>query len=503
MGGCKLSNSNSDHRGKNANDAASGAEIGAATGTAVAAAGAAASPGAAANADATASIAASAGISASLAQTYTNLIWDLRLLQWSNYFEGGVHDLSLLDSQFFMLAKQFLSRYASAFTPTDRQSEIVRTLLSRDLVDKNPAAAKLRNRLDDWNNYRDDDSASASSATSSTTDRRLALARKMRSDVLDLMYIRNGLAKDQGYHSYPDLVLATEELNRERLIKMLHDFLDANLPHAQHLIKKYDIHWESWFSDLNRIAPLAESFPGTSAPAPSPAFPFDPSTAINRFLELLGLTDARSKIKIAFQDHGFAGMTSEVAPGDIRVMVEPIASLAGFKVLFHELGHALTYCFNQEQDLFRILPASYDEAMAVVIEYFAPRLLLGPTLQKKAAEIDVLEHTRCAISALFELELWESPAPKQPEELYLKHYGRLGVQIDHPELWALDSFRSIDPVYIHNYVIGAVLAPRLYDFLLQSFGDDYHSWGRWLINNVYFDGRKRPFSEKVASIYTI
>jgi len=134
MGGCKLSNSNSDHRGKNANDATSGAEIGAATGTAVAAA------GAAANADATASIAASAGISASLAQTYTNLIWDLRLLQWSNYFEGGVHDLSLLDSQFFMLAKQFLSRYASAFIPTDRQSEIVRTLLSRDLVDKNPAA---------------------------------------------------------------------------------------------------------------------------------------------------------------------------------------------------------------------------------------------------------------------------------------------------------------------------------------------------------------------------
>lgn len=438
-------------------------------------------------------------MAASLAQTYTQLIWDLRLLQWRNYFENGAYDLSSLDNQFFILAKHFLNPID--LTPTDRQSGILQMLVGRDLVDKNPAAARLRNRLDNPDNYRDNDEGipdanrdacadSSASATTRTTDARLSMALKIRPDVLDLMHIRNGLAKDQGYHSYPDLVLATEELNRERLINLLQEYLAANLPKAQNLIAKYNIRWESWFSDLERIAPL------TATPA------FDPIATIDQFLALFGLTAARRKIKIAFQEQecGLAGMASEVAPGDIRIMVAPIASLSGFKVLFHELGHALAYCFNQEQGLYRILPASYDEAMAVVVEYFAPRLLLDSAAQEKAGEIDILEHTRCATSALFELELWENLTSRQPEDLYLKHYSRLGMRIDHPELWALDSFRSIDPVYIHNYVIGALLAPRLYDFLLQNHGLDYRLWGQWLINNIYIDGRKRPFSAKVANI---
>lgn len=452
---------------------------------------------------------AAAGAAASLAQTYTQLIWDQRLLQWRNYFENGAHDLSFLDNQFFILARHFLNPIE--LTPADRQSEILQMLIGRDLVDKNPAAAKLRNRLDNPDNYRDssestpdanrDVSAGASAsasvdATDRTTDARRAMALKMRPDVLNLMHIRNGLAKDRGFYSYPELVLAIEELDRDHLINLLQEYLASNLPKAQHLIAKYNIRWESWFSDLERISPLTAT---AAAAAPE----FDPIAAIDQFLALLELTAARRKIKINFQEHGLAGMASEVTPGDVRIMVAPVASLSGFKVLFHELGHALAYCFNQEQGLYRILPASYDEAMAVVIEHFAPRLLLDSDAQEKAAEIDVLEHTRCAISALFELELWESFTSKQPEDLYLEHYSRLGVRIDHPELWALDSFRSIDPVYIHNYVIGAVLAPRIYTCLLQNHGRDYRLWGQWLINNLYIDGRKRPFPAKVTDLCTL
>lgn len=420
-----------------------------------------------------ASAATTAGTAAAtaLVQTYTQLVWDLRLLQWRNYFEEGGYDLSLRDNQFYLLAKHFLNRIKPA--PADRQSEIIQMLITRDLVDKNPAAAKLCNLLDNPDNYRASDL--------------IPMALGMKPDVLDLMYIRNGLSKDQGFHSYPDLVLATEEIDRNRLINLLHEYLAANLPKAQRLINKYDIRWESWFSDLGRISPLIAT-----------AAAFEPIAAIDRFLELLGLTEAKDKIKIDFQEHGLAGMASEVAPGDIRIMVAPVDSIFDFKVLFHELGHALAYCLNQEQELYRILPASYDEAMAIVIEHLAPKLLLDSAAQEKATEIDILEHTRCAISALFEFDLWENP--KQADTLYLKHYGRLGVRIDHPELWALDSFRSIDPVYIHNYVIGATLAPRLYDFLLQNYGGDYQAWGQWLIDNIYIDGRKRPFPAKVTGL---
>jgi oligoendopeptidase F len=160
-----------------------------------------------------------------------------------------------------------------------------------------------------------------------------------------------------------------------------------------------------------------------------------------------------------------------------------------------ELGHAISYYFNKEEGLYKVLPASYDEAMAVVIEYIAPKIILDENIQGKLRDIQVLEYTRCTISSLFEFELWENP--KNAENLYIKHYSKLGFKINNPSIWAADSFRSIDPVYIHNYVIGDILAKQLYEYLLQNFAYNYKEWGKWLIEKIYIDGRRRAFKEKL------
>lgn len=114
------------------------------------------------------------------------------------------------------------------------------------------------------------------------------------------------------------------------------------------------------------------------------------------------------------------------------------------------------------------------------------------------ADIQLLEYTRCAISSLFEFELWENP--ENAESLYIKHYSKLGFKINNGSMWAIDSFRSIDPVYIHNYVIGNILAEQLYKYLLNKFSYNYREWGMWLIDNIYVDGRKRAFKEKIDII---
>lgn len=106
------------------------------------------------------------------------------------------------------------------------------------------------------------------------------------------------------------------------------------------------------------------------------------------------------------------------------------------------------------------------------------------------------KYVRCAISALFEFDLWEEPG--KAEELFVTHYGKLGLPINEPEIWALDSFRSIDPVYIHDYVIGATLAQPLINYLTQLYSIDYSSWGSWLQHNIYQDGWKRSFHEKLG-----
>ncbi|KPU28343.1 hypothetical protein TR13x_03140 [Caloranaerobacter sp. TR13] len=59
------------------------------------------------------------------------------------------------------------------------------------------------------------------------------------------------------------------------------------------------------------------------------------------------------------------------------------------------------------------------------------------------------------------------------------------------------SYRSIDPVYIQNYVIGAVLAEKLMEYFYDKYSNKYKEWGNLLYKNIYLDGRKRSFKEKV------
>ena len=408
---------------------------------------------------------------------YMEKYWNIQKLQWCNYFESGNYNLSEVDNEIFNIVKIF----NKIIKPVDRKSKIACLLMERDLVDKNPMTVILRNHIDNQDNY---NQGIQCEVKKNRYDYKSALSLMMKNDVLKLINIRNKLALEAGFSSYPELVLVTEEIDKDKLIGLLNKYIEDNLPEVLELIKKYDIKWESWFSDLSRISSTINEC--------------QPIELINYLLEILGLDNLKGKIKINYIEQGFSGVASEVSHGDIRIVVKPIHSLSNLRVLFHEIGHAISYYFNKEKGLYKILPSSYDEAMAVVIEHIAPKLLLNNLEQEKLAEIEVLEYTRCAISALYEFELWDNP--DYAENLYIKHYSKLGFKINNPSIWASDTFRSIDPMYIHNYVVGAVLANNLTDYLLQKYSCNYKEWGNWLVKNIYVDGRKRPFKEKINNI---
>lgn len=200
------------------------------------------------------------------------------------------------------------------------------------------------------------------------------------------------------------------------------------------------------------------------------------------------------KVEIKYVEDGFSGYATELEPNNMRMAVEPIKSLDSLRTLFHELGHVMNYGLNKEEGLFRILPFSLDESMAVIFEYIASVLLLNGEDKIRIQELMTLEYTRCAISAIYEFDLWKHP--NRAEKLFEYHYKKLDVEIKDTSIWALDSFRSIDPVYIHNYVMGASMAEGLIRYLKISYENDYESWGKWLYSNIYYDGWKRDFREK-------
>lgn len=257
--------------------------------------------------------------------------------------------------------------------------------------------------------------------------------------------------------------------------------MDENLNKARKIIKKYNITLENWFEDLDKISKIDSSY--------------NLNVLIEELLDKLGFIEVKDKIKIEYRQEGFSGFAAELSPNDIRIVVEPIESLDGLRTLFHELGHAILYSLNREEGLFRILLASIDEAMAVAFEYIAPVILFDSYNIEKIYELMILEYTRCAISALLEFDLWQDL--NKAEELYVRHYNKLGLEVNDSGIWTYDSFRSIDPVYIHNYVVGAKLAEKLIDYLSQKYSKDYNAWGKWLYQNVYIDGSKTRLKDKI------
>ena len=395
-------------------------------------------------------------------QLYLERFWKLQRYQWENYVDGAHHDLSAVDREIFRLVESC----KDTVELSGRRGEVIRDIISRELVDKHPEVSQLRNRLDDWIVFKD-----------LSEEQRRDLAHRVTPDVLELMRIRDHLARDGGFSSYVNLVLSTEGLELERLIAFLEQYLERNLPVTRQLVEEYEEYeefippYEITYKDLDSRAPLL----------------------IHEFLDRMGFGPLKDTIQIVWDEGEYSGILS---PDDIRIRVYPAA-------MFHELGHAITHSLNTEGGVFKTWTAVYNESMAEVIALIAAFMLLDPAGQEADIEASVMYHTVWATSARFEFALWEHP--EEAETLYTQHYRQLGGEVIsgwvfEPSRWALDSFRSIDPVYIHNYIIGAVVAEKTIEFLKDEYGTDFQAWGKWLERNYFSDGRRRSLQEKTEVI---
>lgn len=405
-----------------------------------------------------------------LEREYLRLFFKLQKLQWENYAYNAGHDLNSTNQAIFGLLNK-----GEATNFRGRKASIWKALLNKGLVENHPQVSALRNRLDDWGNY------AAAVPASGCQARRTRLAINMRPDVLKLLALRQGLAQKQGFASYMDLVLAGEDLSLEIVESLTRQYLRENLNIARRLIKEHNITWPTWFQDLNRLAskhtlghPCKEEL-------------------VDALLEQMGLWPLRKYLTIVYKKEGFTGYTGVLQPGqDVRILLDRNTGLRSLLTLGHELGHALCHLANKNRGLYLTWTSSFDESMAVIMEHIAAHLWLKPVQQRKAQAMWTLEGVRCSLSFLFELDLWRDP--QGAETYYANRYGQLGLNLGDPAQWTLDSFRSLDPVYIHNYVLGEVVARRILAHLKGQFNYDYRAWGAWLLENFWACGREKPLT---------
>ncbi len=401
---------------------------------------------------------------------YMELHWHYNQILWNHYFNEGHDDLNQIDEKIYQLVSHFKDKIKNK----NRKSLIANLIIAKNLVEKDKDVSRLRNKLDEWNNYNQ-----SIPSHLSINEKKEIIAKRMRQDVLHLMELRNRKSIDMGYKSYPDLIMTHDELDLQKVICLLKKYLDANLSYTKELIKKYNFCLDTWFQDLNKLKTNIS---------------YQPYELTKRFIQSLGFQSFRVNIDV--KPSKILGMASNLGENDIRINLNAIHSLSDVSTLFHELGHALYYYYIEEKGLYQVLPPSLDEVTAVIVETIAPIVLLHEEEMNKIEDIRTLEHTRIAISALFEFELWNNP--QHAEALYKQYYEQLGIPVKTPSIWAIDSFRSIDPVYIHHYVLGATLGDEIKGFFIKHYQHDYKLYGKWLVKNIFQKGRKMRIPELLS-----
>ena len=414
---------------------------------------------------------------------YLRLFWKREKYQWEKYADSKKHNLNRIDSGIYNVLKKYKDIFLNK---RDRWGKVFYSIFIRDFVDKSPSIARLRNYID----------KQLISSKSVMKKDRARLAKIIRPHIISLINLRNKKARELGYRSYPELVFDAEELNISEVVSIIDHSLRDNAVEYQSLLKKHGFcNYDEWFKVLRSIA-AKDSY-------------FIPTILMNNIAQVMGFANEIPKLKLIIKEQpisGYAGILK--VPNDIRILIKPDSSIYGRKVLCHELGHALTHLFNKEKGIYQTWTTCFDEVMAVLIE----RVCFHKTLLKRGlntlnaeqlfssySEVKILENTRCAISFLFELALYNDL--EKPEELYIKYYSRLNIDLDNPEYWVLDTFRSIDPIYIHNYVLGDVLAKTIINILEKKVHSEPNTaWGDWMISKFYHDGRRRSLKSKIEAV---
>lgn len=407
-----------------------------------------------------------------LEKKLVELLGKQKLYLWDNYALNKNRNLSEVYQAIYNLLKNIVPD--NFFQ--GRKKDFFKRLYYKLIIENDPEIAFLKNKLDNNDNYN-------KQLDKNDINYKLKIAKRKREDIFQLMDLRNFKSRNLGFKSYPDFHFYYEELDKKNVIKVVKDYLEDNIDKANDLIKKYELTWENWFKILRNIGNIDNQ---------------EPSYHFNCLLKKLDLKINSKGIKFKTKKDGISGMTFNILiPEDIRILSKPITSPMTCRVFFHECGHAINYATTNGEGIYNIYTPFHDEAIAIIFENIGIKLCMDEKEQKIAEEVKFLESIRCSISFLFEMELWENH--DKAETLYKKFQSLLEMKPNKKEMWALDSFRYIDPVYIQNYVLGEIYANKIVNSLKNRYDDDYNRWGQKIFQYFLKEGMQRSFNEKYRS----
>jgi|GEM_PF-2047137 len=367
------------------------------------------------------------------ATCFAEYLYAYHRLEWRRYVEGESVDLLAVSRELHACAEE-----------EDPEHPVQK----RARIEHHPEVAALREKLDT--------NAGLPQGPPSTR------ARAMAPHVKRLMQLRTMRAQTLGYRDYKDFDCEQNRIHEETIQSALDTVLKQHLPKARELIDRHGFSWATWFEDLRTFRPFEKLL--------------DPEAIIQRLIEGLGLEALDSRLVVHIDPQGMAGFARLFENGRVHIATRPLDTPFALRTFLHELSHGLLYLYHEPPGHEKFLTPASDEFLAVVLENLLIDNVCTQTEQDSLKSVEHLEASRVALSAKFELDLWNNV--DTPQQRYQHHYGRL-LEVEAPECWTLDSFRSVDALLIQYYAIGYAASANLLT-IVESEQLEGAALGEWL-----------------------
>jgi peptidyl-dipeptidase A len=203
------------------------------------------------------------------------------------------------------------------------------------------------------------------------------------------------------------------------------------------------------------------------------------------------------------------------AADDIRIGASVADGFQSYSTVFHEVGHALHFSFiNQPYYALQRSPSEcFSEAMAIINSYllYQPEwlgeyagipdsLMRSVIAEMKDARIARLRNTLALV--YFERELYRTDA-EAPAELYWNMMSDMMLyspQYD-SDSWATVHHYIDKPVYLHNYILGELIAAHTIAYLrkINSSIIGNEKTSEFLMNEYYEPGASLEWFELIEN----
>lgn len=338
----------------------------------------------------------------------------------------------------------------------------------------------------------------------------ISFGEQIEREVIALIKLRNQKARELGYNHYGEMCLILEDINQDKLFLLFRDILKHtdniwkntinNCKEALSIDTVYP--WDIKYYEYKYLNAISDNY-----------FPKDEIIEnFRKFLEHFNMDLNKLPIQVNYQDIPHGGICIVIEIGkDVRVLTNPGDGHRWYKIMFHELGHALhaSLISSESYIISSGDPDFFWEGMACVIQQITSErewLRDHFDLPEKVIKEFILQertksyhwYRKIISDFFFEVSLYQRNEGDLNRRFREYAYDNLFIEIPTGIIWPHDSIYITHPFYIQNYLLADIIAYHIIHYYKEKYTSIFHrDFLNYLKTNYFEQGAMIRWDKKI------